>query len=189
MNQTSNDQEPAPEISLLLRALDEGYEAAAWHGPNLLGSIRRVGVGEAAWRPADGQRNVWEIVVHAAYWKYVVWRRLRGETRGGFPRKGSDWFPCPPADAARSAAATAAAWKADVALLDEMHRKLRAAVAETPPGDLHKTVSGGMSNAGFIRGAAAHDVYHAGQIQTLRQLYRRAAKGATGEAEPPAASG
>ena len=48
MNQSSDDQEPAPEISLLLGALDEAYEAAAWHGPNLLGSIRRVGAAEAA---------------------------------------------------------------------------------------------------------------------------------------------
>ena len=184
-----DDQKAAPELSLLLQMLDEGYDAPAWHGPNLRGSIRRIGAGEAAWRPGDGQHNVWEIVVHAAYWKYVVWRRLRGEKRGGFPRKGSDWFVCPAVDAVMSAAAAAKAWKADVALLDEMHRKLHAAIAQMTPDDLHKVASGRMNNVAFVRGVAAHDVYHAGQIQTLRQLYRRAAKGAAGEAEATETAG
>jgi hypothetical protein len=30
----------SPEVSLLLRVVDEGYEKKAWHGPNLRGSIR-----------------------------------------------------------------------------------------------------------------------------------------------------
>ena len=33
---------------------------------------------EPSWRPGEGLHNIWEIVVHAAYWKYVVWRRLTG---------------------------------------------------------------------------------------------------------------
>ena len=153
-----------PEIDLLLCLLDEAYEKKAWHGPNLRGSIRGLAVGQAAWRPAPGRHNVWENVVHAAYWKYTVRRRLLGEKKGSFPLKGSNWFP-------RPEAATPEAWRGDAALLDAMHRALREAVAELDPADLHVTPPGRkVSNAMLLRGIAAHDVYHAGQIQLLKRL-------------------
>jgi uncharacterized damage-inducible protein DinB len=148
----------SPEVTLLLQILDEAYEKPAWHGPNLRNSIRRVPIAEASWRPASDQPNIWEIAVHAAYWKYVVWRRLSGAKRGSFPRKGSDWFARPAEDAD---------WGEDVALLDEMHRKLRGAVAEITTEQL--------ALRPLLSGVAAHDVYHAGQIQMLRRLFKRAA--------------
>ncbi len=155
----------APEISLLLRILDEAYEKKAWHGPNLRGSIRGLDAHEAAWRPAAGRHNVWEIVLHAAYWKYVVRRRLLGERKGSFPLKGSNWF-------VRPATMTPEAWRGDVALLEDIHRKMRAAIAELVPRDLDKIPPGSkVSNAAIISGIAAHDVYHAGQIQLLKRLY------------------
>src|SRR4051812_25299083 len=110
----------APEIDLLLKMLDDAYQKEAWHGPTLRSSIVRLTEEEAAWRPALGQRNIWEITVHAAYWKYAVWRRLAGGKRGGFPRKGSNWLVCPSPDYVFT-------WREDLALLDEIHEKLRAA--------------------------------------------------------------
>lgn len=59
-------------VKLLLRLLDESYEKSAWQGPNLKGSLRGVHAAQAAWRPAPGRHNVWELVVHAAYWKYAA---------------------------------------------------------------------------------------------------------------------
>ncbi len=155
----------APEMSLLLRIVDEAYEKKAWHGPNLRGSMRGLDAREAAWRPAASRHNIWEIVVHAAYWKYVVRRRLLGERKGSFPLKGSNWF-------VRPAIMTLEAWRGDVALLEDIHRKIRAAIAELVPRDLHKIPPGSkVSNAAIISGIAAHDVYHAGQIQLLKRLY------------------
>src|SRR6202790_36284 len=111
-----------PEIDHLLGLLDEAYKRAAWHGPNLRGSIRGLTAREAAWRPNAERNSIWENVVHAAYWKYIVRRRLLGEKKGSFPVKGSNWF-------VRPVEATADAWQADVALLDQTHRSLRSAVA------------------------------------------------------------
>ena len=154
------------EIQVLLNLLDEAYEREAWHGPNLKGSVRRVKLEEACWRPGDDQRNIWEITVHTAYWKYIVWRRLTGGRRGGFPRKGSNWFvrPSDPSDS----------WPEDVKLLDETHRQLRESIAALAADDLTLTPGESkLTNAEIIQGIALHDVYHAGQIQTLRQLYAR----------------
>jgi uncharacterized damage-inducible protein DinB len=160
---------PASEIELLLQIIDEGYNKKAWHGPNLRGSIRGISFSQAAWRPAPDRHNIWENVVHAAYWKYIVRRRLLGEKRGSFSLKGSNWFVRPMVSEAR-------AWLADLALLDEMHRTMRAAVAGLDSKDLRRVPVGSkVSNAAIISGIAAHDVYHAGQIQLLKRLSGEAA--------------
>ena len=154
----------SPEVGLLLWIVDESYEKKAWHGPNLRGSIRGLDAHQASWRPADGRHNIWEIVVHCAYWKYAVRRRLLGEKKGSFPLKGSNWF-------IRPATLTPEAWRSELALLENMHRKMRAAVAGLSPRDLGRVPRGSqVSNAAIISGIAAHDVYHAGQIQLLKRL-------------------
>jgi hypothetical protein len=154
----------APEIDLLLRLLDEAYSRKAWHGPNLRGAIRGLDPRVAAWRPAPGRHSIWEIVVHCAYWKYAVRRRILGEERGAFPLKGSNWF-------ARPATASSQAWRDDIALLEDLHRRLRTVVAGLSPRDLEKIPRGSrVPNLAVLCGIAAHDVYHAGQIQLLKRL-------------------
>src|SRR5438874_523546 len=76
------------ELQLLLDGLDEAFDRKSWHGTNLRGSVRGVAVKEALWRPGPGRHNIWELMLHAAYWKYVVRRRITGEKRGSFLLKG-----------------------------------------------------------------------------------------------------
>jgi uncharacterized damage-inducible protein DinB len=152
------------DVQLLQSILDQAYDHASWHGTNLKGSIRRVPIEQAAWRPAPARHNIWELVVHAAYWKYAVLRRFTGQTRGSFPLKGSNWFRRPDE-------LTERAWRSDHALLDAMHAALREAVGKLSSRDLHQTPKGSkVSNLSLLAGVAAHDVYHAGQIQLLKQL-------------------
>jgi hypothetical protein len=115
-------------------------------------------------RPQASRHNIWETVVHAAYWKYAASQRFTGGARGSFPLKGSNWFRRPVEE-------SEAAWKADIALLDEMHATFRGAVAKLSARDLRKTPSGKkVSNFALVSGVAAHDLYHAGQIQLLKKL-------------------
>lgn len=121
----------------------------------------------AAWRPQSGAHNVWELLVHAAYWKYVAWRRLTRAARGSFPLQGSNFFE-------RPVTATTAAWRADLRLLDAMHRDLRAAVAVVAPTTIEARLQGSrVTRLRLITGVAAHDIYHAGQIQLLKKQYSR----------------
>jgi uncharacterized damage-inducible protein DinB len=155
----------AAEKELLLGLLDEAFDKKAWHGPNLRGALRRISAEEAAWRPATDRHNIWEIMVHAAYWKYAVRRRLTGEKRGSFRLAGSNWWKRP------SAGASEAAWREDVALLLAEHRALREVIAALPPKRLRQKARGSRyANFVLIRGIAAHDLYHAGQIQLLKRL-------------------
>ena len=154
------------EIEHLLGLLDEAYIRAAWHGPNLRGSLRGVTAREAALRPRSERHNIWEIVVHSAYWKYTVRRRLVGEKRGSFSVPGSNWF-------ARPVERSEKAWRADVALLEREHRKLRDAVANMRPGELNGPARGSRTQVGrLIAGIAFHDVYHAGQIQLIKRFLK-----------------
>jgi uncharacterized damage-inducible protein DinB len=155
-----------PQVDQLLAILARAYDHRSWHGTNLRGSIRGVDPALAALRPARGRHNIWELVVHAAYWKYAVWRRLTGEKRGSFPLEGSNWFPRP-----APGGADEKAWRRDVALLGRMHAQLLEAVSALSDRDLARVPRGSMvSHFELVAGVAAHDVYHAGQIQILKRL-------------------
>jgi uncharacterized damage-inducible protein DinB len=153
-------------VQQLLAIIDRAYDMTSWHGTNLRGSIRGVSAAGAAWRPARNRHNIWEIVVHAAYWKYAVTRRFSEAPRGSFPLKGSNWFKRP-----EGSRATESAWRADVALLESTHDALRVEVARLTSRDLGtRPRRSKVSNFDLIAGIAAHDLYHAGQIQLLKRL-------------------
>ena len=80
---------------LLLANLEAAYAKHGWHGTTLRNAIRGLTADDVAWRPAKSRHNIWELIAHAAYWKYVARRRLRGAKRGSFPLKGSNWIPAP----------------------------------------------------------------------------------------------
>jgi len=147
---------------LVLALLDEAYEKETWHGPNLRQALKGVTAKQAAWRPGPRRHNIWEVTLHAAYWKYAVRRRIEGGKRGSFVLKGSNFFPRP-----EKGKATEAAWNADKKLLEREHRAMCAAIAKalrTPRG---------AKFMGQFYGVAFHDIYHAGQIRLLRRLQER----------------
>jgi hypothetical protein len=139
---------------LLLRTLDEAWSRTGWTDRSLLRSLRGMTPAEAAFRPAAGRHSIQESVVHLAYWKHVLARRISGSEDRPFPEKGRDWFPRDGADPE--------AWARDRRLLQRTHKRLRAAVAE----------SGRLSEqaVSYAVGAAFHDMYHAAQIELTRRL-------------------
>lgn len=146
-------------LAILLANLDEAYDKKGWHGTGLRGSVRGLKVEEVLRRPGKGRHNIWELTAHAAYWKYAVRRRLAGGIkRGSFVMKGSNWFPSPPRP-------TEETWHDLVLLLDSEHRQLRDAIASIDLRDRQKVR--------LAYGIAAHDLYHAGQIQLVKRLASR----------------
>jgi hypothetical protein len=153
----------------MISAIDWGYNRQSWHGTNLRGSLRGLTLDEVMRRPRPGRHNIWELVVHCAYWKYVVRRRLTGEKRGSFPLDGSNFFERPIRGVTR--ADLVRQWKADLALLDDMHKQLRAVVAKLPASKLKTPGSSKRPTPlWLVQGIAAHDLYHAGQIQLIKRL-------------------
>lgn len=153
-----------PRIPLLLDILDQAFDAHGWHGTTLKGALRGVTAKQALRRPGPRRHNIWELVLHCAYWKYAVARRLAGRKRGSFPRRPSNWPRLP-------ARPDEAAWRADVDLLVDQHAALRGVVAGLNESKLDApSPRGTWKNHDQIHGIAAHDLYHTGQIQLIRRL-------------------
>jgi len=154
------------EIEIHLMQIEQAFDHRSWHGPNLLGSIRGLKHPQAVWRPAPARHSIWENILHVAYWKWIACRRLRESADGKFPRRGSNWFE-------RTAANTPDELKADIQLLKATHKELVEVVRHFDPKRLDRKRGGGDSTyRDLIVGIAAHDLYHAGQIQLLKGLQK-----------------
>lgn len=155
---------PPNARDVLLGLLDEAFDRPAWHGPNLRAAVRGVGPEQALWRPGPGRHCIWELVLHVAFWEHAVLRRIGGADEA-FPRSPRNWPALPDTP-------TAGGWKADLALLYETHARLRDAAAAFPLARLASPLPGASKRTALreIRGAGAHDLYHAGQMMMLRRL-------------------
>lgn len=156
------------ERELILRLFDDAFNKPAWHGPNLLGSIRRVQAKIAVRKARHLRHSIAEITVHCAYWKYALRRRLRGEKRGSFAIKGSNWFEL-------SSRLTETQWRSYKSLLKAEHEALREALVSM---SWKAMVDRFPNESKFVEhafGVALHDTYHAGQIQTIKSALKTGA--------------
>jgi hypothetical protein len=169
MIKSAAPQSASKTVSLkdeLVFLLDQAYNKRAWHGTNLKGSIRGLKADQALWRPAPNLHNIWENVIHAAYWKYIIWRKLTDQTKSSFLIKGSNWFKLAVSPDEKQ-------WKFAVSLLEKYHALLRQAVADLPASKLSRSAEKSIwKYYEMITGGASHDLYHAGQIQLLKRLMK-----------------
>ena len=152
------------DLKSLQLILDEGFDKRAWHGPNLMGGLRGLSLGQLLYRPRKNSHNIWELAVHCAYWKCAVRNLLQRGKRRSFPLEGSHFFP-------RNAPLTRSLWKKDLALLKREHAALQAAILSLDPKTLDLKLKRSQHTARRLAlGIAAHDIYHAGQIGLLKRL-------------------
>jgi hypothetical protein len=160
MKQNSEESDLVSIYKEMSYLLLEAYGARSWHGPSLRGSLRSVTVKQALWRPARGRHNIWELTLHAAYWKFAVRRRLVSRLYLQFPIKGNNWF-------IRSEG-TEEEWKRDLKILRHEHNLLAKTVMRRSAAVLRSPKVSRM-----VIGIALHDVYHAGQISLIKRLMAR----------------
>lgn len=149
-------------IATLIGMMDQAFYGPAWHGTPLWGSLRGVSAEDALKKPGAGRNSVWELALHAAYWKFVIRKRITGDKSLVFPRSPANW-PKPEG--------TESAWKRDRALLEREHELLKEAVARVSESVLGKrTWKRKFTNLQHLQGIASHDLYHCGQIQLVKRL-------------------
>ena len=73
---------------LLLRMVEEAYRQSTWNGTNLRASLKHLTTEQADWRPPHARYNIAEIVLHSAYWKFAIRKRLTGDRKATFALKG-----------------------------------------------------------------------------------------------------
>lgn len=155
-------------IAEIVKALEPPKGRGLWYGgASPLGSLRGVSAKVAAWKPAPSRHCIWELVLHIAYWKYAVRRRLTGEKRGSFPRGPANWPAMPQKADDR-------AWKLDRLLLRDEHDRLLQVIKSFDASRLDRKPAGtgDWTCADLLIGVVMHDTYHTGQIQLLKRLHR-----------------
>ncbi|MBL0928010.1 MAG: DinB family protein [Phycisphaerales bacterium] len=135
-------------------AVVRGSVSGGWQGPTLDSALRKVSAKVAA-TSIERRRSIWQHCLHAAFWKHRVLNQIAKRSR--FPRRGQHWPDLP-------AVLDEDAWTEDLKLLDETNRRFLEAV-EVMPASRYTTQVRRM-----IFGVAAHDAYHAGQINLLRRM-------------------
>jgi len=156
--------ESTKPVQLLIDFLDQAFEKSAWHGTTLKGSVRHVDHELAVWRPDSGQHNIREIIIHTAYWKYTIWKKLVGKTDVTFDYRGTDWQKLPHKLDARL-------WLTEKAIIKKHHKLLISELEKFPAGKLLKIPpKSKFVYKRYLLGVGSHDLYHAGQIQLIKRL-------------------
>lgn len=156
-----------PDRATILAMLEESYTGPAWHGPSVLEALAGVTGSTAACKPAAERNSIWELVLHLAHGRHLLIERTTGQSIDAFPRQIREpWWPVSPSDT------DDAAWRADLALLDERQRALMDAIRRSTPAQLARVPHGSQhSVARQLLGMALHDSYHAGQIRLLALMF------------------
>jgi uncharacterized damage-inducible protein DinB len=151
-------------LEALLATLDP-KRGAAWHGgPTPMRALRGVSAAQARWVPARRRHSIWELALHIAYWDYAVRRRLDPDSPRDFPRSPANWPALPEHPDER-------AWALDKELLAREHRALVQVVRRVQRSRWNRRLTGRWTYGETIVGIAAHEVYHAGQIQLVKRLW------------------
>lgn len=151
---------------LLLRIVEEAYRQSTWNGTNLRSSLEHVSAGQAGWRPPHAKHSIAEIVLHSAYWKFAIRKRLTGDRTAKFPYEGKDWF-----DVDRRLGDNE--WSDLIAVLDDEHKKLTSAIRRSERGLQFQTREG-RELVRKLFGVAMHDAYHTGQVHLIQAQHGRA---------------
>lgn len=150
--------------------LDGAFVGKGWQGPTLSGCLRGVSAAEACKSPGKGRKCIWQQALHAMYWKHVLLRAVTGEDLPGLGLRPANWPRVPQG----KGAGLERLWKADVARLKKLHGELVAAVERLTDAQVWEksTPDRRYARATYLAGAAAHDVYHTGQIQLIKKMIR-----------------
>lgn len=136
----------------------------SYGGPSLSEALEDVEAETALFRLHDGGRCIWEIALHAAYWRREVAHALTDGDLSRMQRGPENWPALPET-------ADEAAWRAD---RDELEASEKAFLEALDRFDIerwqNKPKAGGDWTLGQLAiGLLAHDAYHVGQVVLLKK--------------------
>lgn len=132
---------------LLVRWMDEAWDGGLWAAP-WKQALEDLSARQAAWRPAEDRKNIWELVNHVCFWREHELRGLAGDKVSKEETDRRNFEPLTDL--------SDAAWDATRRRFIETHRKLRTAMADE------------RTDLARVQYLLPHDSYHIGQIMTLR---------------------
>ena len=148
------------EIDRILDQHSRAYNGDAWHGDPLMKILAGVTAQQAAAHPIKSANSIWEIVNHLRAWRGAVPIRLQGKVK---ELEGVEDWP-PVTDTSE------VAWRNCIGDLQARTDAYLAAVKAFPEEKLGKLVPArDHSFYVLLHGMVQHDLYHAGQIASLKK--------------------
>lgn len=168
MNPNPGRTPQEPEALRLADQLERAFRGGAWHGPAVAEALAGVDARIAARRPLAGAHTIREIVGHVSSWIEVCRARIEDDAMEEVSAE-EDW-PTPAPDQEPGGEPSEEAWRRELALMEERHRRLHAVVAGLDDARLDDPVPGSDPTVrGLIFGVLQHHAYHGGQIVLLRK--------------------
>lgn len=153
---------PVTEAVRFADQLERSFRGGAWQGPSLTEALAGITATAAFRRPVAGGHSIAELVFHVDFWLDAARRRIAGEAVDGAVPE-ADW-----PSGVDGKSASAPAWEAALAHLEESHRRLHSTVLALDETRFDQPVAGADPTLrGLLLGILQHNAYHAGQIALL----------------------
>lgn len=148
------------EARVLIDFMDSVFYGPGWHGPELYPTLQALSVAQAVQPAGPDGYSAWQLVLHCAYWKHVILKRL-GASDAPFERTPDD-FPALPDKKDR------VAWERDLQLLVDKHEAMKAEVHRLGKEELAQiSTDEKFSKESLVLSIAAHDAYHTGHLRNM----------------------
>ncbi|MFA9476865.1 DinB family protein [Phycisphaerales bacterium AB-hyl4] len=140
-------------------------------GPTLAEVVADIDADAALFRLNKHGHSIWEIVLHAAFWRCEVAHALSHGKIDRLARAPENWPALPQRP-------NEDAWRADRKLLDESERALQVALDGFAVSDWSAApeAGGDWSLGQLAIGLIAHDAYHIGQVALLKKAAQTATR-------------
>jgi len=147
------------EVKFLRDQIETTYKGDSWHGPNLVNTLKGIDYKQAMTRPLGHRHTIWELTDHTSFWMEEVWKAVKNmeatelDPENNWPEMG----------------ASEEEWRQSVARLEASVNMVLDALAMWRDEQLYEKVPGrDYTFKQMLHGMVHHNLYHAGQINLLR---------------------
>jgi len=148
---------------LLIKQFSRCYDDNGWFVA-LRNSVEGLTALQAIWKPDGADNSIWESLAHVNYYNNAYLQRFKGIDYKYDIVDNDETF--------RSGDLSEAAWRAEIAKLDEIMTAWRGLITASDESKFDQPVSAENTAtwAELIANVNAHNAYHGGQILLLRKL-------------------
>ncbi len=154
----------ALQTEKIIHLLDAAYNGKAWHGGNMIESLKDLTATQAAKRPLSNIKSIWEYVLHLIQWRIFCIKKLQKNASFDIIlNTENDWPKLTNTDKT--------AWEEALKKLEITQNELKVELRQLSEEALDEIViNRRYSVYELVIGILQHDAYHQGQINLLRKF-------------------
>jgi uncharacterized damage-inducible protein DinB len=148
------------EADILIDQIQATYSGNAWHGSNIIDTLKDIDYIEARNRVIAERHTIWELVDHMAVWLEVPTKILLEK---------KDYHDLPYEINWKPMGNTQEDWENTVKRLERAIDNIISVIADTPRAIFdEKVLDRKFTYRTMLNGALHHNLYHLGQIAILK---------------------